>query len=61
MNVYEITVTEIKGDFVKYSYSSGGNGMSGKKWFPGVRVRQVWKMSCNGALVVECIRVQEAG
>lgn len=58
MNIYEITVTEFNDDFVKYTYSSDGSGMSGKKWFPDVQVGQVWKMSCNGALVVECVRVR---
>jgi hypothetical protein len=55
--IYEITVTEFNDDFVKYIYSSGGSGMSGRKWFLDVEVGQVWKMSCNGALVVECVRV----
>jgi hypothetical protein len=52
MNIYEIVVTEFNDDFVKYTYSSGSNGMSGKKWFPGVQVGQV------GALVVKSVRVQ---
>ena len=57
MNIYEITVTEFNDDFVKYAYSSGSSGMSGRKWFPDVEVGQVWKISCNGALVIECVRV----
>jgi hypothetical protein len=57
MNIYEITVTEMKGDFVCYSYSEGGQGMSGKKWFPDVKIGQVWRMECRGALVVGCTRI----
>lgn len=57
MNVHEITVIEFNEDFVRYSYD-GVKAMSGRKWFPGVEVGQVWKMTCNGALVVECVRVR---
>ena len=57
MNVHEITVIEFNEDFVRYSYD-GVKAMSGRKWFPDVEVGQVWKMTCNGALVVECVRVR---
>ena len=55
---YEITITDFNEDFVKYSYSDGGGGISGRKWFSGVKVGQVWQMTCKGALVVKCIRIR---
>lgn len=54
MNVYIITVLEYNEDFVRYSFSSGSKGMSGKKWFPNVQIGQIWKMVCDGALVISC-------
>ena len=53
MNVYEITITEIDREFVSYTYS-GVRGTTGRKWFPNVKLGQVWKMTCNGALVISC-------
>jgi hypothetical protein len=58
MNTFEITVIEFNEDFVRYEYSTGGTGMSGRKWFPGVKPGQVWKMTCNGAHVEKCERVK---
>lgn len=55
---YEISVLEFNEDFVKYSYSSGGTGMSGRKWFPDVKVGQTWKMVCSGSLVISCTLLQ---
>lgn len=51
MNEYICVVTEFNDDFVKYFFPSGGSGMSGRKWFPDVKINQVWKMTCDGALV----------
>ena len=59
MNNYEITVTEYNEDFVRYSFSSGGSGMAGKKWFPDVQIGQVWKMVCDGVLVISCELMKE--
>ena len=54
---YNIIVIEFNEDFVKYKFLDGGKGISGRKWFSDVEVGQVWRMTCNGALVIECIRI----
>lgn len=55
--IYTITVIEFNDDFVKYSYSTGGSGMSGRKWFPDVAIGQTWRMVCVGALVISCTQL----
>jgi len=57
MNNHMITVTEVGDWFVRYTFSTGGSGFSGRKWFPNVAKGQVWKMACLGALVISCERV----
>jgi hypothetical protein len=55
-SIFTITVIRLNEEFVWYSYSVGGKGVSGRKWFPNVAVGQVWKMECRGAIVIRCIR-----
>ena len=51
MITFTIEILEFNEDFVKYEFSTGGRGMSGRKWFPDVKAGQVWDMTCDGSLV----------
>lgn len=51
MITFEITVIDYDNEFVKYTFSSGGIGTTGRKWFTDISIGKKYIMVCDGALV----------
>ena len=58
MNDYEVTIISFDDEWVRYSFSDGETGTTGRKWFPDVEVGQVWKVTCKVFLIVSCVKIK---